>query len=493
VESAVRIAEAVTSGATRAADVLLEHVARHRERHRSINALVQPRHEAATAEAAQIDEQPPGLLAGVPVSVKECFPVRGLVTSLGIEARRSARDEHDAEIVGRLRSAGAVIVGKANVPQAMYLHETDNPVWGRTNNPHAADRGPGGSSGGDAALVAAGVVPLAVGNDLAGSVRQPAHACGLAAILPRSTVLGASGAFDTMPLLTAVRPRAGLLARTVSDLERALDALGVATGPAPGQRPLRVCWWIETGPLEPSPAVVRGVITAVERLERAGVEAVRVDGGMAVEAMWLMLAILSADGGRQVRSLFAGGRPIRPVARLLRLAAVPGRLRRWMSMLARFSGRRLEAEAVLRTGPRSAADLAGIVVARDDFRVRLAEAWSGYDACVCPVSALPALRHGTAAKLLLAAAPCLLANLVDLPAGTVPVTRVRPEEERGRGWSLDPVRRASAWTDEGSRGLPIGVQVIGGPGRSEATVLEILARIEAGGESVAAPGAGNMP
>lgn len=493
-ESAVRIAAAVAAGATRAEHVLGEHVARHGEWHAAVNALIQPRHAAAAVEAARIGERPPGVLAGVPVSVKECFPVHGLVTSLGIESRRAARDEHDADIVGRLREAGAVIVGKSNVPQAMYLHETDNPVWGRTNHPQVRDRGPGGSSGGDAALVAAGVVPLAVGNDLAGSVRQPAHACGIAAILPRSSVLGSGGAFDTMPLFRAARPRCGFLARTVGDLELALQAVqGVPALPAlhvpaterDRARPLRVCWWVETGPLEPSPAVIRGVHVAVERLQRTGVETVQVEGRLAGEAMWLMLALLSADGGRQVRSLFAGTRPIRPVARLLRLAAMPAGARRGMAILARVCGRRLEADAVLRTGPRSAADVGSLVAARADLAVRLAEAFAPYDGLVCPVSALPALRHGTAARLLLAAAPCLLANLLDLPAGTVPVARVRPDEERGRRGSLDPVRRAAAWTDEASRGLPVGVQVIGGPGRAEATVLDLLRRIEAGGEPAA--------
>ena len=80
-------------------------------------------------------------------------------------------------------------MGKANVPQALYLHETDNPVFGQTVHPLNQDRGPGGSSGGDAALVAAGVVPLAFGNDLAGSIRQPAHACGLVGYLPSTRCL----------------------------------------------------------------------------------------------------------------------------------------------------------------------------------------------------------------------------------------------------------------------------------------------------------------
>jgi Asp-tRNA(Asn)/Glu-tRNA(Gln) amidotransferase A subunit family amidase len=151
--------------------------------------LVQPCHAAAVGEADRIDrimrsgtDHEGGqshMLAGVPFSVKECFPVRGLVTTLGIPSRRHCLDAADALLVERMRMAGAIVVGKANVPQALYLYETDNPVWGRTNHPQAEGRGPGGSSGGDACLVAAGVVPLAVANDLAGSIRQPAHACGL--------------------------------------------------------------------------------------------------------------------------------------------------------------------------------------------------------------------------------------------------------------------------------------------------------------------------
>jgi Asp-tRNA(Asn)/Glu-tRNA(Gln) amidotransferase A subunit family amidase len=206
-ESASSIAVGVVAGAS-AREVLAEHVRRHAETHPRLNALVLPRHEHAAVEAAGIDAgDRRGLtLAGVPVSVKECFAVTGLPTTLGIRKRRGIIDTSDCAVVSRLRQAGAVIVGKANVPQAMYLHETDNPVHGRTNHPDRGDRGPGGSSGGDAALVAAGVVPLAVGNDLAGSIRQPAHACGVYGFLPRSVALGEGGAFDNLPGLQLVRP-----------------------------------------------------------------------------------------------------------------------------------------------------------------------------------------------------------------------------------------------------------------------------------------------
>ena len=479
-EAASVIVAGVGGGTVRAADVLARCEADHAATHVRLNALVQPRFHAAREEAAAGAGSGP--LAGVPVSVKECFPVRGLRTTLGIRGRRAAADAADAEIVSRLRGLGAVVVGKANVPQAMFLHETDNPVWGRTNHPHDPGRGPGGSSGGDAALVAAGVVPLAIGNDLAGSLRQPAHACGISALMPRSTMLGEGGAFATLPHLQVVRPQAGFLAAWVDDLRLALHA--VVHGAAPERRPrgvaaLRIGWWHDAGPVPASPAVERGVGEAVAALARAGATVVPLDGALANEASWLHLAILGADGGADIRALFAGERPIAGVARLVRLAGLPRSLRPLLSAAAGLAGRRVEAEALVKTGPENAAGLARLIAARADLAGRFAATVAGLDAVVCPVSALPALRHGTAARLVLAAMPCLLANLLDLPAGAVPITRVRPDEQAARPRSRDPVLRAAADCDRGSAGLPVGVQVVGCPGRDEETVLDVMAAIEA--------------
>ncbi len=473
---AVAIAEAVRAGRCRAAEVLGCFRARHEQTHERLNALVQPRLAEAAAEAAAIDADPTGPLAGVPVSVKECFPVRGLRTTLGIPARAGLVDQTDAAIVSRLRELGGIIVGKANVPQAMYLHETDNPVFGRTNHPHAADRGPGGSSGGDAALVAAGVVPLAVGTDLAGSLRQPAHACGIAALMPRSETLGEAGGIETLPHLRAVRPRAGFLARSVADLRLAFEA--VCPAPAQPLQVRRIGWWDTAGPVPASAAVRRGVAEAVARLEAAGVEMVPLDGRLAEEAAWLHLAIISADGGGDIRGLFEGGRPIPAVARLLRLAGVPRWMRPPAAAAARLLGRQLEARGLLATGPRSVAGHAELAAARATIESRLQAAAAGLDAIIAPVSAVPALRHGSASRLLLAAAACLPANLLDLAAGAVPVTTVRPGEDAGRPASRDPVLRAAAAADRGSVGLPIGVQVLAPPGGSEATVLRVMELIE---------------
>jgi len=436
-----------------------------------LNALVQ----ACDGDAPELacgGDVAAGGLAGVPVSVKECFPVRGLLTTLGIPSRRGPVDATDADVVQRLRRAGAVIVGKGNVPEAMYLHETANPVWGRTVHPLDPGRSPGGSTGGDAALVAAGVVPLAVGTDLAGSLRQPAHACGLSTIMPRTAVLGEGGAFDTVPSLTTVRPRAGFLARNVADLALALEATGGARSVAP-RLPERIAWWEETGPIPAASAVRRGVHEAVSRLARRGIQTVRVPATVVVDASWLLLGILSADGGADIRALYERGRPGRGVARLLSIAGFPPRWRPALAAVLRLVGRGIEAEGVRRTGWRTPEGRAALEAERERLARRYADLVDGCDAAICPVSALPAMRHGAAARLVLAAGPCLLANLLDLPAGAVPITAVRLTEQRRR-ISLDPVLRAAAATDRGSAGLPIGVQVVGSPGRDEATVLEVM-------------------
>ena len=481
-ESIRGIVTAVIDRTRSAADVVADRVDRCQKAHGRLNALIQQRFAVAAEEARRVDDWPCGPLAGVPVSVKECFPVRGMHTTLGLLGRRESRDESDAEIVARLREVGAVVLGKGNVPQALYLHETDNPVWGRTNHPLVTDRGPGGSSGGDAALVAAGAVPLAVGNDLAGSIRQPANACGIVGLVPRAATLGRGGAVETMPRIVGQRSRAGILTRTVADAAAGFDALcGGGVTAAPASRTWRVGWWDDTGLLEPSPAVRRAVAVAVGRLRCAGATVERVDADIATEAAWIHLGLVSADGGNDIRRLLAGERPIAQVRHLLRLAGLPAWTRALLAGACAWSGRRIEGIALRRTGPRRAAGLAHLLKERDGMSTVIDRWMTSYDCLVCPVSALPALRHGTAARLVLAAAPCLLANLLDLAAGAVPVTTVGAGEESGRARSRDPVEREAQDTDRGSAGLPVGVQVITlerRPREAERLLLEVMRVVE---------------
>ena len=479
-ESATDMQAAVRSGATGPRELLAEHVQRFVATHQQLNALIQPQHAEAAIAVESINPQLP--LAGLPVSIKECFGVRGLRTTLGIPSRRDQFDHADAAIVARLRSLGGVVIGKSNVPQAMYLHETVNPVWGRTNHPEQPGRSPGGSSGGDAALVAAGVVPLAIGNDLAGSVRQPAHACGIPALLPSAAQLGNGGSFDTMPLFNLIESRAGFLAGRVADLVMAAEAFEVVSQRHdPPPEGLRIAVWERAGPIPPSAAVARGLAEAAEALRGAGHQVEAGDDRLAVEAAWLMFGLLSADGGSDIRRLFAGDAPLPEVARLLRIAGLPRAVRPPLATMIRLFGSRIEATALRATGPRDASGWDYLLQRRAAVVEGVAQLRQRFDAVLCPVSAVPALRHGTAARLIAAASPCLLANLLDLPAGVVPVTRVAATEQACRRWSLDRVERAAAATDRDSEGLPVGVQLLGlkpGPA-AERTVLDLMATIEA--------------
>ena len=418
-------------------------------------------------------------LSGVPASIKECFPVQGLKTTLGISSRYGLVDAEDASIVQRLRECGVVVVGKSNIPQAMYLHETTNPVWGQTNHPETKTRGPGGSSGGDAALVAAGVVSLGVGNDLAGSVRQPAHACGVPALLPSSSILGTGGAFNTIPSFDVVSSRAGFLASSVGDLSLVTDSLGLVKNREEPFRSQRIAVWEDPGIIESSPAIKRAVRESSKALIQAGhhVEFIRDD--VAQEAAWIMFGLLSADGGHDIQRVFGDDKPIPGIATLLRIGSLPRWIRPFLAAFMWIIGNRIDAAALIATGPRSKKGIKKLIARRKEVVEHMQNTAKRFDAILCPVSSLPALKHGTAARLVAAASPCLLANLVDLPAGVIPVTRVSEGEQYGRHFSFDRVLRTAIQTDVGSTGLPIGVQVIGLNGDPvERTVLDLMQAIE---------------
>ena len=212
-------------------------------------------------------------LAGVPVSVKESFEVTGTPACGGVEALAQTRSQHDAEVVAALRAAGAVPIAKGNLAQLLWFAETDNPVYGRTNNPWALDRSPGGSSGGDAALVAAGVVPLAIGTDIGGSVRIPAHCCGIAALKPTAGRLSLAGTLDERLFADVpwIANQPGIFARDTADVELALRALDREQGAALSTRAgLRVGVFRDNGVLAPSASVRRAVDLAEAAAARAG-------------------------------------------------------------------------------------------------------------------------------------------------------------------------------------------------------------------------------
>ncbi|RWF96648.1 MAG: amidase, partial [Mesorhizobium sp.] len=154
-----------------------------------LNAIVTLDEEAARAGAQAADMavvrgEAVGPLNGVPVTLKDGHATAGMRTTIGLEAFSGHVPATDSTIAARLRKAGAVIIGKTNVPPRLRDLQTDNPIFGRTVNPWDVTRTPGGSSGGAAAAVAAGLVPLEIGSDAGGSIRMPAHLCGVYGFKP---------------------------------------------------------------------------------------------------------------------------------------------------------------------------------------------------------------------------------------------------------------------------------------------------------------------
>src|ERR1051326_1247254 len=164
--SASRLARAIAAGELSAVDAVEAHIARIEAVNPSLNAVVVPLFEDARARAQRADKMPVeerGPLHGVPVTVKECFDVEGTPSTAGLTSRKDQRASADAPLVARLRQAGAIIVGKTNVSQLLMFVESDNPVYGRTNNPWDVERSPGGSSGGEAAIISVGGSALGLG------------------------------------------------------------------------------------------------------------------------------------------------------------------------------------------------------------------------------------------------------------------------------------------------------------------------------------------
>ncbi len=221
-------------------DLHLQQIKRYNP---TLNAIVTPdyenaRHAAEEADAARARGEDRPLL-GLPLTIKDCIDVRGLPTTSGVRARAQALPKADAPVSARVRAAGGVIMGKTNVPPYASEWQANNKLFGRTNNPWDLTRTPGGSTGGGAAALAAGLTPLEFGSDIGGSIRIPAAFCGCYGHKPSETALPSSGHFPGSPLPNPTIAMAvqGPLARSAMDLELAFDVVaGPDVGEATGWR-----------------------------------------------------------------------------------------------------------------------------------------------------------------------------------------------------------------------------------------------------------------
>src|SRR5690349_12102677 len=208
-------------------DAHLRRIAKYNPR---VNAFVvlleeQAREAAKQAEAAVMRDDAVGLLHGVPVTVKDSFDVAGLPTLCGSKLRLGHRATEDATAVRRLRDAGAIILGKTNCPEFLANYETDNYITGRTNNPWNLEYTAGGSSGGEAAAIASYCSAGGIGSDGGGSIRIPAHFCGIAGLKPTPGRVSGAGCFPPICNPVGLVSAAGPMARSAQDVRLLFAAL----------------------------------------------------------------------------------------------------------------------------------------------------------------------------------------------------------------------------------------------------------------------------
>jgi fatty acid amide hydrolase len=496
---AAELARLIVAGEVSAVEVVTAHLDRIDQVDPKLGAVAaslveQARADAQAADAARLRGEPLGPLHGVPVSIKECFHVAGTDTTLGVDAFVGQPARADGVLVRRLKQAGAIVVAKTNVPQLMAMHESDNPVFGRTNNPWDLERSAGGSSGGEAALIAAGGSALGLGTDLGGSVRQPAHSCGIAALKPTTGRISMNGSRNNFAGMQSLRIQSGPMARRVEDLMLGMHALLPSASepaeldepPVPWREPagvsiegLRIAVWDDDGSYRPSPAIRRAVSEAAAALSDRGAVLEAFAPPDMDELMHIYYRLMSADGGACFRRMLEGSRVDWRLSRTLRLGSMSAWLRKFFVWKLRATGQARSAEIVASAGSLSADQYRQVVVQMESYILRFTSALAAerIDAMLFPPHALPALRHGTSINLLPAASYCFLMNLLGFPAGVVVATRVRAGEEGDRPESSDLVDRTARKVESGSEGLPVGVQVAAAPWRED-IVLAVMQALE---------------
>src|ERR1022692_2252126 len=237
--SATQQAAYIRSGKLSSVELVQFHLDRIAEVNPALNAVVEVLAAPALADARAADTvlargHDTGPLHGVPFSVKDSLEVAGTVCTAGTLGRRAAAVSiHDATLVSRLRAAGAIPIARTNLPDLLFAFETDNLLFGRTNNPYDLARTPGGSSGGEAALIAACGSPMGLGSDCAGSVRLPAAFCGIAGIKPTSGRLPRTGHFPPSGGWIEALWQIGPMSRRVEDLVLMMRLLAGGDGVDP--------------------------------------------------------------------------------------------------------------------------------------------------------------------------------------------------------------------------------------------------------------------
>lgn len=483
-------------------DVVRAHLDRIDAADGKIRAFTAVFHDRALEEAARSDDERKrgesrGPLHGLPISVKECFDIAGQATTLGLSSWRDRVVHADAALVRALREAGAIVLGRTNLSQTMLYVEARNPLFGQTANPFSLAHTPGGSSGGEAAAMAAGMSPLGIGTDIGGSIRTPCHFSGIAGLKPTLDRLPARGQRTVLAGQEAIRSQGGPMARTVADLSLFMGALDprrlaeldprvpplawedVAAEKLKGRR---VGFYTDDGVLASSRAVARAVDRAKEALRARGCEMVPFTPPAVPDLIDTYLAAMSSDGAKTLLASFSGGEIDPVLGPLRRMATMPDGVRRALAGVASLVGEKRASRMLAAIGEKTVAELWRITDKLRAYRFTLLDAMekANVTLLLCPPYATPALPHGMSKNFTHASSYAMIFNATQLPAGVVPVTRVRGgETERAHsGGRRDAIERHATKVDAASAGLPVGVQVVG-RAWDDACVLAAMAAIEA--------------
>jgi Asp-tRNA(Asn)/Glu-tRNA(Gln) amidotransferase A subunit family amidase len=452
--SASQIAGQVRTRKLSPVEVVKAHLARIELVNPKINAFVQVDDERALehareAEAAVMRGEQLGPLHGVPISIKSSIEVAGMRCEAGTKLRAGYIASQDAPLVQRLKNAGGIVLGVTNTPELLMAWETDNLLYGRTSNPWDLSRTAGGSSGGEAAAIASGCSVGGVGSDGGGSIRVPAHFCGICGLKPTPGRIPASGHFPQSAGPFALLGVVGPMARTISDLKVLFEVMQGPDVGDPSAAPVPVRWpqgselkdlrigYLEDDGRTPVTPETRGAVRkAAEALRSAGfeVEPFRPEGLEEARDLWWKFFGI------------AGGMLLGPMVR--------GHEDELSPILKEFNG------WVAAEQPHTAQTLLDTWIERDLIRMQIFEQMEKFPVLLCPVASIPAFRHGERSwnvegkkvEYLDAWSYCEWFNLLGMPGAVVPVTQ-SPE------------------------GLPIGVQIVGRPWEEE-LVLTIAQAVE---------------
>ena len=440
------MARMIREGEISSVELVESHLARIEQVNPSINAVVAVLRESALRDAASADRmlaaaEPCGPLHGVPFSIKDCIEVAGTRCTAGTVGFRSAPvSDRDATLVTRLREAGGIPLCKTNLPDLLFSFESDNLIFGRTSNPYDLGRTPGGSSGGESALIAAGGSPLGLGSDCLGSVRVPAAFCGISSIKPTSGRLPRTGHVPASGGWIEKLWQIGPMARWTEDLVLAIRLLAGSDGvdftcpPVPvfeteSLRGRRAAFFVDNGIAPCDRSVIETVSAAAGHLAEEGMYVEESRPPCIEQSYELEMSILGADGGdgidSYVRSI--GSDPVHPL------------LTNFVERFRRFRG--------------NAAQLAHYWSQWDRFRSEVGRFFEVYDVVLCPVYTTTALKHG--------------ASMLEDNFEGFSYTMT---------WSVAGFPAATVRCGQ-SEGLPINVQVVAKPWR-ELTALAVCRELE---------------